>query len=380
MAVSCTNGGGKTAEGEHEEEQEQSADDITLTSAQLKAVDIKLGKIEQRNLNNVIRVNGRTALNAQYQAEVTSLAGGIIRQVTVNEGNKVQKGQTVAYIENTDIVALQRDYLTSRSAMIAAEQEHSRQKELSSAGAGVQKALQQATAECHMAKAKMLGVEKQLVQLGISPAAVKAGNLVTRIPVKAPITGFVDKIKVATGGYVDMQTPIMYIVDNSKLHCDLSIFEKDIADVRTGQTVDLLLTNRPDVRFKGTVYEISSSFEGDTKSVKAHASITDKPEGLKLIPDMYLTALIHTGKHETSALPSDAIVSSEGKKYIFMLTKKEADKDGETYHFSRQEVTTGITELGYTQVTPIKPLPDGATVVTNNAFYLSSILGGGEEE
>lgn len=380
LAVSCTNGNNKGGEGAEAEEQEQSADDITLTSEQLKTVDIKLGQIERRDLNNVIRVNGRTALSAQYQASVTSLAGGVIRQITVNEGNKVSKGQTVAYIENTEVVALQRDYLTCRSAMIAAEQEHSRQKELSSAGAGVQKALQQATAECHMAKAKLLGVERQLQQLGVSTAQVRAGNITTRIPVKAPITGYVDKIQVKTGGYVDMQTPIMNIVDNTKLHCDLSVFEKNIADVREGQTVELQLTNRSDARFKGVVYEISSSFEGDTKSVKAHVRITDKPEGLKLIPDMYLTAMINTGRHETEALPSDAVVSSEGKKYIFVLTKKEGSKGSETYHFSRKEVATGMAEGGYTQVTPVETLPANATVVTRNAFYLSSVLGGGEEE
>lgn len=381
LLLICSCGGQKSgAENAETEEQEQDASDITLTSAQLKAVDIELGKVARRDMNCIIRVNGRTALDPQDRASVTSLVGGIIRQITVIEGNKVAKGQTVAYIENTDIVALQRDYLTNRSAMIAAEQEHSRQIELSNAGAGVQKNLQQATAECHMAKAKLLGVERQLRQLGISPASVNAGNIATRIPVKAPIAGFVDKIKVATGGFVDMQTPIMDIVENSRLHCDLSVFEKDIADLRTGQQVDLILTNRPETRIGGVIYEINASFEGSTKSVIAHVRITGKPEGLKLIPDMYLTGHIHTGKHNSTVLPSDAITDSEGKKYIFVLTRKEAAKEGETYHFSRQEVKTGASDLGYTQITPISQLPDNATVVTRNAFYLSSMLGGGEEE
>jgi len=379
MAVSCANNN-KGNESAETEEQGQDASDITLTSAQLKAVDIELGKAVRRDMNCIIRVNGRTALDPQDRASVTSLEGGIIRQITVIEGNKVAKGQTVAYIENTDIVALQRDYLTNRSAMIAAEQEHSRQIELSNAGAGVQKALQQATAECCMAKAKLLGVERQLQQLGINPAFVRAGNISTRIPVKAPIAGYVDKIKVATGGFVDMQTPIMEIVDNSRLHCDLSIFEKDIADLRTGQQVDLILTNRPETRISGVIYEINASFEGNTKSVIAHVRITGKPEGLKLIPDMYLTGHIHTGRHNSIALPSDAITDFEGKKYIFLLTRKEKAKEGETCHFSRQEVKTGVSDLGYTQIMPVRQLPENATMVIRNAFYLSSMLGGGEED
>lgn len=379
-AASCSKKAETAQEDSHAEEQEQSPADLTLTAEQMKTADIELGQVSHRDMNNIVRVNGRTALDPQYRASVSSLVGGIIRSITVIEGNRVSKGQTVAYIENTDIVALQRDYLANRSAMIAAEQEHARQIELSKAGAGVQKNLQQATAACHTAKAQLLGVERQLVQLGINPANVRAGNISTRIPVKAQISGYIDKIKMATGGYADMQTPIMDIVDNTKLHCDLSVFEKDIADLRVGQQVDLVLTNRPDTRIGGVIYEVNASFEGGTKSVIAHARIADKPKGLKLIPDMYLTGHIHTGLHNSAALPSDAITSAEGKKYIYLLTKREGTKGKETLHFSRREVTTGSSDLGYTQITPKQPLPQNATVVTRNAFYLSSMLGGGEEE
>lgn len=392
LLMACGSGAASSSSASDEEtETMQTAEDIHLNATQLRTVGIQLGHIESRSLNSVVRVSGRTALQPQYQASVTTLAGGIIRQICVSEGNRVSQGQTVAYIENTDIVALQRDYLTSKSAMIAAEQEHERQRQLAQAGAGIEKALQQATAACHMAKAQTLGVERQLQQLGISIEQVKNGHITTRIPVKSPISGFIDRIKVATGGYVDMQTPIMDIVDNSKLHCDLSVFEKDIADVRIGQPVEILLTNRPDVRFRGEVYEVGASFEGQTKSVKAHVRITEKPAGVQLIPDMYVTALVQTGSHEVNALPSDAIVANEGHKYIFLLTHKKtvqedsksAQKDSATetvYHFRRVEVTTGAEENGWTQVTPVHPLSKNATVVTHGAFYLSSILGGGEEE
>ena len=174
MLCACSGSSVKGRDHDHEHEG-QDAHNVVLEEEQMKAVDIKLGKIERRNLNSSVRVNGRTALAPQYRASVTSLVGGVIRSITVIEGNLVQKGQTVAYIENTDIVALQRDYLSNRSAMIAAEQEHNRQKELAKAGAGVQKDLQQATAACHIAKAQLLGVVSQLRQLGISEAAVNLG-------------------------------------------------------------------------------------------------------------------------------------------------------------------------------------------------------------
>ena len=83
--------------------------EVELTESQMKAVDIQLGKIEQRDLNSIIRVNGEMALDPQKKAEVTSLLGGIIKQVMVIEGRAVSAGQAVAYLENTEIVELQKN-------------------------------------------------------------------------------------------------------------------------------------------------------------------------------------------------------------------------------------------------------------------------------
>lgn len=380
LISSCGKGDDKKAQSDEENAVEQNEKDITLTDKQMKTVEIKLGKIEQKNLNSVIRVNGQTALDPQYQASVSSLASGIIRSITVTEGNRVGRGQVVAYLENTEIVTLQRDYLSSVSEMQAAEQELNRQQELSNGGAGIKKNLQQAQANYRIAKAKTMGTGKQLTQLGVSLAQVKQGKFVTRIPVTSPITGYVDKIKVNVGGYVDMQTPIMSIVDNSRLHCDLNVFERDVANLKIGMKVEMQLTNNQQERIQGVIEELNASFSGSTKSVIAHVKITDKTVTAKLMPDMYLTGIVNTGKQTVSALPKDAIVSNEGKQYIFMLNRQDGKGEAATYHFSRIEVAVGTSELGYTQVTPLTEIPTNATIVTAGAFYLSSMLGGGEEE
>lgn len=380
LLASCGNGSDKKAQNGEEKEVEQNEKNITLTAKQMKAVEIKLGKIEQKSLNSVIRVNGQTALDPQYQASVSSLASGIIRSITATEGNHVGRGQVVAYLENTEIVGLQRNYLSSVSEMQAAEQELNRQQELANGGAGVMKNLQQAQANYRIAKAKTMGAGKQLTQLGVSLTQVKQGKFVTHIPVRSPITGYVDKVKVNVGGYVDMQTPIMSIVDNSRLHCDLNVFEKDVASLKIGMKVEMQLTNNQQERIQGVIEELNASFSGNTKSVIAHVKITDKAAATRLMPDMYLTGIVNTGRQTVPALPSDAIVSSEGKRYIFMLNRQEGKGEAATYHFCRIEVAVGVSELGYTQVTPLTEIPANATVVTAGAFYLSSMLGGGEEE
>ena len=372
LLASC---GSNTSIKETETEEEETAVEPVLTEEQIQTVGITLGNVEQRALNNVIRVNGEMALDAQKRGEVTSLMAGIIRQVTVYEGDQVKAGQTVAWLENTDIVALQRDYLMARQQLTSAEQELIRQQTLASAGAGIDKNLQQSMTSQATAKAQAETLSLQLQQLSISPKLVEEGQLVTQIPIKAPITGTVGTITVSTGSYVDQQTSLMNIADNAAIHCDVRVFEKDIPYVVVGQDVDLQLTNQPDVILKGRVATINKSFDRSTKSIVVHVDIVSQHQ-VKLIPGMYATGLISVGRQTVTALPSEAIVSSEGKKYIFVMTRN----DNGNRHFRREEVLTGVSELGYTQITPVHPLSPSATVVTQGAFYLGSMTGDHGEE
>ena len=355
--------------GEHSHEHD---DAITLTEAQLQAVDIRLGTVEMRDLNSVIRVSGQLALDPQKRAVVTSLTSGIIRQILVTEGKYVTAGQTVAYLENTDIVELQKNYLVLKKETLISEQEYSRQQELSAQGAGVDKSLQQAAANYEITKAQLAALEKQLQQLSISPEQVSTGNLATQIPLSSPIAGFVDKMNVSTGSYVDMQTPLLNIVDNSQMHCDLRIFEKDLPFVRVGQYADIILTNRQNASLRAELYNINKSFEDESKAIIVHARIVDK-RGYELLPGMHVTALINTGRQTAKAAPNDAIVSRDGKKYLFVLDDEEEGEQGKAFHFTAVEVVAGISELGYTQITPVDELPDDAVIVQSNAFYIASM-------
>ncbi|MDR0815677.1 MAG: efflux RND transporter periplasmic adaptor subunit [Bacteroidales bacterium] len=362
----------KIQSGEEHEHEHEHGSEIAVTEAQMKAVDIQLGKVEQRDLNSVVRVNGQLTLDPQKKAEVTSLTSGIIKQVLVTEGRYVTTGQVVAYLENAEIIELQKNYLVLKKEAMMAELEYNRQKELSVQGAGVEKTLQQSSANYEITKAQLAALNKQLQQLSISPEQVSTGNLATQIPLHSPITGYVNKINISTGSYVDMQSPLMSIADNSQMHCDLRIFEKDLPLVHLAQEADIVLTNRPNVSLKAVVYDINKSFEDESRAIIVHTKIIDK-RGFELLPGMYVTGLINVGKQKTDAVPNDAIVSKDGKKYIFVLEDEEEDEHGKSYHFIPVEVITGISELGFTQVTPFGELETDAVIVKSNAFYIGSM-------
>lgn len=366
------------AENHQEEDHEESIDfqNIPLSQKQMDAVDLKLEEAKNREMDATLQVNGSLILRAQNMGDVASLMGGIVKSIAVKEGQYVRKGQVVATVENTDVVSLQRDYYAAYKECEMARLEMDRQKMLANAGAGIKKTLQQAQKDYKVTQANLLGIGRQLQQMGIAPTAVAKGNFITVFPLRAPISGTVSELTASLGSYADMQTPLMKIRDNAAVECDLNVFEKDINKVKNGDKVLLSLTNQPGVKVLGHVYGMNEYFNKGTKSVAVHVKL-DATRGTKLFDGMYVTGQIATGRQLCVTLPSKAIVSTDGKEYIFALNK--SPKAGQ-YSFSRHEVTTGVSNDGYTEVSLCKHIQKGQKIVTDNAFYLASLTGDHGEE
>lgn len=366
----------ETSESENQEE-EIDFQNIPLSEKQVKAVDLKMGEAQEREMDAMLHVNGSLVLRAQDMGNVSSLMGGIVKNVYVKEGQMVSRGQVVATIENTDVVTLQREYYTAYKESEMARLELDRQKTLASAGAGIKKTLQMSEKNYKVAQANLLGTGRQLQQMGISTKEVAKGKFTTVFPLRAPISGTVSDMQASLGSYADMQTPLMKIRNNHAVECDLNVFEKDIAKVKVGDQVLVSLTNQPGVNVSGRVYGMNPYLNKGTKSVAVHVKL-DAKRGAKLFEGMYVSGQIATGRQLCMTLPDKAIVSADGKQYVFALNQQHSK--GGTYSFSRHEVTTGVSNNGYTEVALCKHLKKGQKIVTDNAFYLASLTGDHGEE
>lgn len=366
--------GAEAHDDDHEEEVD--FDNIPLSQKQVKAVDLRMGEASQREMDALIPATGQLVLRAQSMGEVSALMGGVVKNIYVKEGQVVSRGQVVATVENTDVVSLQREYFSAYKECELAKADMDRQKLLNQNGAGVKKNLQQAQKDYQVAHANMMGIGRQLAQMGISTSAVAKGRFTTAFPLRAPISGIVSQMTASLGSYADMQTPLMKIRNNQAVECDLNIFEKDLGKVKTGNRVLLSLTNQPGVKLSGHVYGMNQYFNDGTKSVAVHVKL-DATRGAHLFDGMYVSGQIATGAQRCVTLPSKAIVSTDGKQYIFALNS--APRKGQ-YSFSRHEVTTGVTDNGYTEVQFCKHIKQGQKIVTANAFYLASLTGDHGEE
>ena len=340
------------------------------------SVGITVGTIERKNLDTVVKANGQLVVPPQNKADVSILSGGIISSISVLEGQKVHKGQVLAMIKNQDLIKLQQDYLAAKNNFAYVQAEYDRQNQLKAAGAGTGKSFQSSEATYNAERSRITAYESQLRQLGVSPRNISAGNIVSSFPVLSPISGTVGTITANTGSFVQPGTSIMEVVDNSKIHCDLIVFEKDLMTVKTGQKVSFQLTNQNNQIITGRINGINKSFENESKGVIVHTIIDDSVKQ-SLIPGMYVTALINIGNKLTDAVPVEAVIHSEGKQYIFIAS---ADNKHRKTRFSKMEVITGVSELGYIQITPLSKLPADIQIATKGAFYLQSKATSNAEE
>ena len=153
---------------------------------------------------------------------------------------------------------------------------------------------------------------------------------------------------------------------------NLGIYEQDLMKLKTGQTVNFTLTNLPGKEYKAKIFSIGNAFENETKTIAVHASIPGDKTGL--IEGMNVTAWINISKTFSPAVPSAAITRSAGNDYIFVQTEEKDTVSKETFAFERIQVKTGVTDNGFTEITPLEKISENAKVVINGAFYLLSML------
>ncbi|MDO9372951.1 MAG: efflux RND transporter periplasmic adaptor subunit, partial [Ferruginibacter sp.] len=358
---------------------ETASDIVTLTALQIKTAGIGLGTIDQKNLQTAVRASGMLIVPNQNKALVTSVHSGVIKSLFVQPGNFVKKGQAIATIINPGIAGLQQQLQTVNAQLNLAQVELTRQKELVAGNAAPLKNVQRIETELVTLKATRNSLVQQLQAMGLSSAGVARGNISTTLTIAAPISGTISEVSAQIGSNVDASTAIAQIVNNSQLHVDLFVYEKDLAKLQSDQTIHFTLTNNPGKEYDAQIYSIGTAFVHETKTIPVHAIVKGDKTGL--IEGMNISAVISLGDSVVPAVPAEAIVSAQGNDYIFLLMDGTTGDAARATQFKRIPVVKGTSGAGYTEVKFLEDLPANARIITRGAFFaLAKMINTGEEE
>jgi len=341
---------------------------ITLTDAQMKNAQIETGKIEQKQIASILKVNGKIDVPPQNMVSVSVPLGGYLKSTKLLPGMHVNKNEVIAVIEDNQYIQLQQDYLTAKAQFSFNESEYNRQRELNQSKASSDKMYEQAKSTYQTQRILIRSLEEKLKLIRINPNNLTENNISKSINVYSPIDGFVTKVNENIGKYVTPSDVLFELVNPTDIHLNLKVFEKDLDKIFIGQQVLSFTNNNPDKKYDGDIILISKDVAPDgTTEVHCHFDNYDK----NLFPGMYMNAEIGLKNKLRNVLPDEAVVHFEGKEYIFENTGKNK--------FEMIEIGTGESKNGFIEIIPKSDLSD-KEVVVKGAYTLLMSLKNKEEE
>jgi membrane fusion protein, heavy metal efflux system len=289
--------------------------------------------------------------NENKLARVAAPVGGIIHEVPVDLGSKVEENQALAKIWSAAVAEAVAKAVLSHQTL-------DRERKLRADRVSSEKDLQQADAE-HRASCQ------QLRTLGFTEEQIDA--LVARpheqvlMEVRAPFAGEIVERAAVRGTLVEAGKSLFTLTDRTVMWAMLNIPEFALARVKVGQTVELKVESLPGQTFAGTLTWIGAEVDGKSRLARARAEVAN-PDGL-FKARMFAQARILTRRVERALLlPPSAIQRMEGKSFVFVKLTDDL--------FDARVVGLGAKIDGKVEIT--EGLQPQELVVVNHGFPLKS--------
>lgn len=350
---------------------EAESDEVMLTNEQLALANIKTELPQMRMVSSVLKATGVIDVPPQNLVSISLPMGGYLKYTKLLPGMHFNKGEEIAVVEDIAYIQLQQEYLEAKAQLNFLQPEYERQQFLNKERAASDKQLQQAKAEYEKLLIQLKALEQKLALIGINAQKLTPENLKKSVSVVAPIEGFVTKVNVNIGKYVNPTDVLFELVNPDDIHLNLNIFEKDLDNLYVNQPLVAYTNFNTSKKYPCSILLIGKDITNErSTSVHCHFEKYDK----NLHPGMYMNAEIELKKSNALTVPNEAIVMFNNKQFVFIAENKNT--------FKLTEIKTGIagnafTEIDLEYIAAIK----NKTIVTSGAYtLLMKLKNTGEEE
>jgi RND family efflux transporter MFP subunit len=281
--------------------------------------------VQQADVPDLLEAAG-TVRAAQTSDLASQLMGNIV-EIRAREGDRVQRGQVLAVIDDSQprtavdrataaIVAAQQQLVAANSDLVLAETTLNRyqnlynRKSLSPQEFDEVKARQQATLALRdMAQAGQIQAQAALKQ------AMTSLNY-TRI--RAPFDGVVTEKKVDSGTLASPGMPIFTVEDVRRYRLEVAVNESDLRYVRTGGQVAVAIDALDNAELKGKVVQIIPAAD---PASRAFLVKIDLPTAPRLRSGLFGRARFSRGERQALLIPRTAVVERGQLQGVFVLNQ-----------------------------------------------------------
>lgn len=369
IAFLITACGSNTEQESNSEASNGTENTIVLNEKQLNAAKLSFTNLEERVIGSIITANGTIDVPPQNMISVSVPLGGYLKSTKLLPGLQIKKGEVIAIMEDQQYIQMQQDYLTNKAKLAYSKSEFERQKELNASKASSDKVFQQIQMEYNTLRISLNSLEQKLKMINIKPELITENNISSSVKIYSPINGFVAKVNVNIGKFVNPSDVLFELIDPSAIHLNLKIFEKDLNKLSIGQKLIAYSNNDPSKKYHAEISLISRDLSSERiAEVHCHFENADK----SLAPGMYMNAEIQLKNDRKMAISEEAIVNFEASDYVFIKKSNNS--------FEMVPIKSGSIENGYVEVLNAESFKGKQIVLAGAYTLLMSLKNKSEEE
>jgi cobalt-zinc-cadmium efflux system membrane fusion protein len=335
---------------------------VVLTAEQRQR--IQLVTIEPVSFRPIVEATGNVAFNGDRSTQVLSLVSGPATRVVVNPGAVVTRGQPLAYVSSPDFATAVADYRKAQTGFRNAKRIADRDSALFKNDALARADLEQAQADLAASEADLEAAVQNMRALGVEESQIEAIKQGRSAPIeaiiRAPISGTVVEKLISDGQLLAAgSTPCFTIADLSTMWVMANVFASDLADVASGQAVDIItdISQKP---IPGRVDYVAALADPGTKAVSVRIVAPNVNHLLRR--DMFVRVQIKSAhEHRGILVPVASVLrDDQNLPYVFVA----AGGTG----FARRRINLGTRVGDKYEVT--SGLAAGDQVVGDGALFL----------
>ena len=337
---------------------------------------VEVTEVTQGAMSTEYSVNGKVA--ADNEVQVFPMLAGQVLTLSVSEGDKVSKGQTLLSVDTSTVTstmsslresynatktatdkAIENAQISVQQAQLAVENTEA----LLEAGAAAEQDLTKAKQGLEQAQA---GVAQARAQQAASLAQIQASmdqinKQASLGTVTAPCAGTVTTVNVVQGGMASSAQPAVVIAEDSRVKIKASVSEDVFAGLHVGDSAGVQISVLSDEVKTAKILSLPAAANQQTNLYDVSVSV---PDGTDPAIGSFATVISYTDRREnTLSVPTECVLTgNDNERYLFTV-----DEGGTTA--KRVTVETGL--VGKTQTEITSGLTAGDRVVTKGQSYLS---------
>ncbi|MBX3212943.1 MAG: efflux RND transporter periplasmic adaptor subunit [Labilithrix sp.] len=280
---------------------------------------LRSARVSRRAAAGSVRLAADVVASPEGAAEAGTLVAGRVASFAAREGDRVERGQVLAWLDSPEAARAVADAIRARARTETQARKVTRLEGLVASEAATALALDEARLELELARADLAAARTLLASLGVAePAASAGGALTVRLPVRSPVDGVVVERTAPLGAHVRPETHLFRLVSEGRVLIE--------ARVPEGSSTSLAPTSVAHVQPRGgsrctaRMLGVLPQVDAPTRSKRARFAPGAECAGLVAGAQVEVEVEVAAGTSDGVVLtaPAVAIVEMKTSSFVFV--------------------------------------------------------------